>query len=167
MFFGIGCSIGGGISGFLASIVNGLLSWLPRTPVSVGVILLASILLVSEASSVRVRLPQAARQLSELIFLNDWRISALRFGVEYGTGCRTYITSNAPYILLLGLVVMPVTVSYSVAIGMAFGFGRSISLLQYIMRRKSNWQKAVIAQSHILGKFGSLAVYLGVSVSLI
>lgn len=160
--FAAGTAVGGALSGSLASVVNGLLDWISE-PVRLGAVAsIGAALVLYDLGTPRVRLPQAARQIPEHVFARDQRWAAVRFGFEYGTALRTYVTSAAPYVLLMGLVTLPLGVSQSVLIGAAFGFGRSLSVFQYSFRRRDNWQAAVKRQSRILERAGSLSVYASV-----
>ena len=157
--FAAGTTVGGALSGLIAAVVGGLLSWTSE-PVRLGAMVIIGAVLVLYDLSVRnARLPQAARQIPVHVFARDQRWAAVRFGFEYGTALRTYVTSAAPYILLLGLITLHLGVSRSVLIGAAFGLGRSISLFQYIFRRRDNWQETVKRKSRILERTGSLSVY--------
>ncbi len=158
--FAAGTTAGGALSGALAAVVNGLLGWISE-PVRLGIAAcVGAALVVYDLAAPHVRLPQASRQIPEHVFANDQRWAAVRFGFEYGTALRTYVTSAAPYVLMVAAVALPLEVSQCVLIGAAFGFGRSLSVFQYSFRRRHNWQDAVKRQSRLLERAGSVSVYV-------
>ncbi len=140
-------------------VAGGLLGWLPE-PERLGIMItFGGGLVAYDLCVARVRLPQAARQIDARVFANDRRRAAVRFGFEYGTSLRTYVTSAAPYLLLLGLVTLSLSPVLTILTGTAFGLGRSLGLFQYSLRRRDNWQATVKRQARILERVGSLTVY--------
>lgn len=128
---------------------------------------LGAVVLLIEFLNLAVNLPQAKRQIPERVFWGRRNLAALRFGFEYGTGFRTYITSNGTYILLIGLICLPISPFQSALTGVAFGFGRSISVLQRMLRKASNWQTAVVRQSRFLARLGSCSALAALSMYVI
>ena len=53
---------------------------------------------------------------------------AWRFGLEMGTGLRTYVPAVAPYVLLLGLVLARPTLAEVLLAAAGFGVGRTVPL---------------------------------------
>jgi hypothetical protein len=54
---------------------------------------------------------------------------AFRFGLELGTGVRTYVPPAAPYILLLAILLGGLTLRDALLIAMGFGVGRAIPVM--------------------------------------
>jgi hypothetical protein len=101
-------------------------------------IVIAGVGVLREANLLRIPLPQNARQIPQDVLQTRLRLGAMRFGFELGTGVRTYVSSSAPYVVALGLVVSHLHVGTAVAIGVAFGAGRALSAaLQYWSRHPS------------------------------
>ncbi len=146
----------------MAVVAGGLLAWIPEAVRLGAMVGLGALLVLYDLLVERVRLPQSARQIPEHVFVRDRRWAAVRFGFEYGTGLRTFVTSAAPYLLLLGLVTLSLPPWQVVLAGAAFGLGRSLSLFQYSFRRRDNWQSAVKRQSRLLERAGSLTVYASI-----
>lgn len=158
--FAAGSLTGGAITGLLLTVVGGLVSWIDGT-IRLGAFLVGGMgLVIYDLCVSRVQLVQAARQIPQEVFISDLRWAASRFGFEYGTGLRTFLTSSAPYILGCAVILAEVRPLTGFAVGSAFGFGRSFSLLQYQVKKKENWQEAVQRQARLLERCGSVGVFL-------
>ena len=58
---------------------------------------------------------------------------AYRFGLELGTGLRTYVPSVAPYILVLVVLLTQLTLANALLVAIGFGFGRAIPLMMQLV----------------------------------
>ncbi len=76
-----------------------------------------------------ITLPEARRQIPAEVFGGSLVHGAFRFGVELGTGVRTYVSSAAPYILLLVLVLARPTLANALLAGLGYGLGRAVPLM--------------------------------------
>lgn len=76
-----------------------------------------------------VKLPEARRQIPAEVFGGSLVRGAYRFGLELGTGVRTYVPSPAPYFLLLVVFFARLTLADAVLVGVGFGVGRAVPLL--------------------------------------
>lgn len=74
---------------------------------------------------VRLRFAQNRRQVPEAIRRRGPRVGAFQFGVEMGTGARTFVTTAMPYALLVG-VMLTVPPNLALAVGVGFGAGRAL-----------------------------------------
>lgn len=147
------------MTGLLLAVIGGFASWVEeiiRLWVFWGVGLG---LVMYDLWATRVRLWQAARQIPQDIFISDLRWAAIRFGFEYGTGLRTFLTSAAPYILACAVILIGVLPLTGLILGAAFGLGRSFSLFQYQVKKKKNWQETVQRQARLLERIGSIGVF--------
>lgn len=79
--------------------------------------------------SSRLKLPESRRQIPSAVFAGSLVRGAYRFGLEMGTGIRTYVPSFAPYVLLLALVLARPTLGEALLIAAGFGLGRTIPLM--------------------------------------
>ena len=158
--FAVGAIAGGAIAGLLLAVVGGFVNWIDGASRFLVFLSAGLGLVIYDLQVARVRLLQAARQIPQEVFVSDLRWAASRFGFEYGTGLRTYLTSAAPYIFGCAVIFVGVSPLVGLALGAAFGFGRSLSLLQYQIRRKENWQEAVQRQARLLERSGSIGVFL-------
>lgn len=101
---------------------------LPDAVVAGAVVVLLGLVLLHELGALHLRLPQNARQVPERIVEAGPRFGALQFGLEMGTGMRTYLTSAAPY-ALLALVALVAGPTEFLAAGAGFGGGRALMTL--------------------------------------
>lgn len=76
-----------------------------------------------------ISLPESRRQIPAEIFGGSLVRGAYRFGLELGTGVRTYVSSAAPYILLLAVFFARLTMADALLVGVGFGVGRAFPLL--------------------------------------
>lgn len=138
--FVVGLLFGGVAVGAAIGLINALLFnwWLPKDAALLFLSLVTAALLI-DLGKLRVRLPQNARQVPERIELRGPRAGALQFGVEMGTGLRTFMTSALPHaIAVYTLVALPV--DSALAAGLGFGAGRSlVPLARAIPGNESNW----------------------------
>ncbi|MBP2474636.1 hypothetical protein JOF53_003508 [Crossiella equi] len=85
------------------------------------------VLLAREFGLVSFPLPQNARLVPETVFRHGRVFGPLQFGLEMGTGMRTYVTSGLPYaaLVLVALFSSPLD---ALLAGLAFGAGRATML---------------------------------------
>ena len=76
-----------------------------------------------------VKLPESRRQIPAEVFGGSLLRGAFRFGLELGTGVRTYVSSPAPYILLLTLFLGRLKLADAIFVGLGFGLGRAVPLM--------------------------------------
>ena len=76
-----------------------------------------------------VNLPESRRQIPAEVFGGSLLRGAYRFGLELGTGVRTYVPSPAPYILLLTVFLGRLTLADAILVGLGFGVGRAVPLM--------------------------------------
>lgn len=158
--FAAGNLTGGAITGLLLAVIGGFVSWI-EAPIRLWMFWGVGLgLVIYDLRASRVQLWQTARQIPQEVFTSDLRWAACRFGFEYGTGLRTFLTSAAPYILACAVIMNGVLPLTGLVLGAAFGVGRSFSLLQYQVKKKENWQDAVQRQARLLERCGSVGVFL-------
>jgi hypothetical protein len=77
----------------------------------------------------KLRLPESRRQIPAAVFGGGLVRGAFRFGLEMGSGVRTYVPSPAPYVLALVVLLgwLPLALALLAAVG--FGIGRALPLL--------------------------------------
>ena len=76
-----------------------------------------------------VSLPESRRQIPAEVFGGSLVRGAYRFGLELGTGVRTYVSSPAPYILLLAVFLARLTLADALLVALGFGVGRAFPLM--------------------------------------
>jgi hypothetical protein len=123
--FALGLVLGGVISGLGAMLVGSVLrAVLPVTVVAVASVVVLVVLAAREFGWLRFSLPQNARLVPETVFRHGRFFGPLQFGIEMGTGMRTYVPSGLPYVALLLVAGFAGPLTALVA-GAAFGLGRA------------------------------------------
>lgn len=123
--FSLGLILGGVLSGLGLMLVGSLLrAAAPGIAVAVTTIVAIVVLAAREFGLVRFPLPQNARLVPDTVFRHGRFFGPLQFGLEMGTGMRTYVPSSLPYALLILVAGLadPLT---AIATGAAFGLGRA------------------------------------------
>jgi hypothetical protein len=75
------------------------------------------------------RLPENRRQIPAEVFGRGFVRGAYRFGLELGTGLRTYLPSPAPYLVLLLILLGRPAFGDTLLIALGWGLGRSVPLM--------------------------------------
>ena len=132
--FALGAATGGLVTGSALGIVVWLVNLLPSPSIGViRVIVLGLLLYVTVLTVVTdsVRLPQSRRQVPIGVFAGGVDAGAFAFGLELGSGVRTYVTSMAPYWALIAAVIAGVDASPwpVVVAGLLFGLGRVMTVV--------------------------------------
>lgn len=129
--FAAGTSAGAGASALVLWLLAGLASPLPAgvraSLLAVGALLLWGAREGPGAG--RLPLPEARRQIPAEVFGTSLARGAWRFGLELGTGVRTYAPASAPYLLALVLLLADPTLGVALAAGLGFGLGRALPLV--------------------------------------
>lgn len=92
----------------------------------IAVIGLAYVVIVlREFGVIRLSLPENRRLVPESVFRLGRFLGPFQFGLEMGTGARTFLPSGLPYVAAFAVAFIgsPLT---AVAIGLGFGLGRSL-----------------------------------------
>jgi len=119
----------GGLASALSLLVVGSIVRVAAPSLVLIVVVLAwfGVIVVREFGLVRFKLPQNARLVPQSVFRHGRFFGPLQFGLEMGTGVRTYVTSGLPYAALV-LVLLIAEPAGAVAAGVAFGLGRSLMI---------------------------------------
>ncbi|MGA7733367.1 MAG: hypothetical protein WCD37_19060 [Chloroflexia bacterium] len=80
-----------------------------------------------------ISLPESRRLIPAEVFGGSMIRGAYRFGLELGTGLRTYVPSVAPYILVLVVLLTQLTLANALLVAIGFGFGRAIPLMMQLV----------------------------------
>ena len=87
-------------------------------------------------------LPQIARLVAETVVRHGRFGGPFEFGLEMGTGVRTYVTSGLPYVLG-PLVALLASWPAACAVGVGFGLGRTLMTLSALrFGREAQWDLA-------------------------
>jgi hypothetical protein len=87
--------------------------------------LLLAVFVARYLGIVRFPVPENRRLVPETVFRHGAFFAPLQFGIEMGTGARTYVTSNLPYMLAL-MVLLVADIPAGLAAGVGFGVGRAL-----------------------------------------
>jgi hypothetical protein len=93
--------------------------------------------LLKEAGVARFRLPESRRLVPESVFRLGRHLGPLAFGIEMGTGARTYLPSALPYAAAVAVLLLasPAT---ALAAGAGFGLGRALMTLSNLQYSRDN-----------------------------
>jgi hypothetical protein len=111
----------------------------------------ALVILLRDAGVLEFSLPQPLRQVPRSVFDKGLLRASLQFGFELGTGIRTYVTSGAPYLLLLALLLAGVSAPVAVLAGVGFGLGRAVvPLSRLASQHREEWDRRMATQARWL-----------------
>jgi hypothetical protein len=114
----------------------------------VGVAVCAVVL--RERGAVRFTLPENRRLVPESVLRLGRHLGPLQFGLEMGTGARTYLPGGLPY---AGAVAVLLTASVPAALGAGLGFGLGRALMTASSLRydaDSGWDRAWLRHRRLL-----------------
>lgn len=99
--------------------------WVSPVAAYAGAGIVALVTTMHDMGVISLKLPQNARQVPEIVTRSGPRSGAFQFGVEMGTGARTFLTSALPFVPLV-YVLLGASWTEAVCIGLGFGLGRAI-----------------------------------------
>lgn len=151
------------MSGAGLGLMSGLTSPLPTGWRWAGVAGIALLGVLRELGLVRVRLPQNSRQIPQDVLQRHPLTGAFRFGVELGTGVRTYVSASAPYVLAGALLLAGQRPAAALLAGLGFGAGRAATpLLRHFSRAGGDWDLALLTRIRAIAVTSSVATLLAV-----
>lgn len=139
LVFIAGLVLGGMLTSSVLWALSGLAAPIEPDVRHIVLIVIAGAGVLREANLLRIPLPQNARQIPQDVLRTRLRLGAMRFGFELGTGVRTYVSSSAPYVVALGLVVSHLHFGTALTVGVAFGTGRALSAAMQYWSRHPSW----------------------------
>jgi hypothetical protein len=98
----------------------------------------ALFVLAGECGLHRVTLPHRRAQVPSTVIGTGGRAGALQFGFEMGTGGRTHMPSNLPYLPLVAVLLIGNWAAALLA-GLGFGLGRAAMALGRHHSRDTTW----------------------------
>ena len=119
--------LGGGALSALALVVAGSLLREPLPAFARWAVVAAALgaVLLREAGVWSFRLPENRRLVPDTVFRLGRHLGPLQFGLEMGTGARTYLPSGLPYVAAVALA-LTASVPAALAAGAGFGIGRAL-----------------------------------------
>lgn len=124
--FCVGLVCGGALTATVLLVAGSLL----RAPLPDGVrwaVVAAALgaVLPREAGVWSFRLPENRRLVPDTVFRLGRHLGPLQFGLEMGTGARTYLPSGLPYVAAIA-VALTASVPAALCAGAGFGLGRAL-----------------------------------------
>jgi hypothetical protein len=111
---------------------------LPPTVRFGAIAAVALFILAGECGLHHVVLPHRRTQVPSTVIASGGDAGALRFGFEMGTGVRTHMPSNLPYLPLLAVLLVS-TWPAALISGLGFGLGRAAMALGRHYSRDGTW----------------------------
>jgi hypothetical protein len=156
--FAAGLALGGALTGGLLGLVGVLLPFSP-TPASLALAAVTGIALAAYDLRARaVALPQRRALVPQEVFLRSTSAGFLRFGLEFGSGVRTYLPSAAPYAVVTLVLLATDGALPGLLAGLSFGLGRAVAPLQAVGADEARWSGDLTMVSRRLERAGSVAV---------
>jgi hypothetical protein len=156
--FAAGLALGGALTGGLLGLAAVLLPFSP-TPASLALAALSAIALAAYDLHARaVALPQRRSLIPQEVFLRSHAAGFLQFGLEFGSGVRTYVTSAAPYAVVALVLLATDGALPGLLAGLSFGLGRAAAPLQAVGADEARWSGDLTAVSRLLERSGSAVV---------
>ena len=119
----------------LGSLVRPVLPPVLRAGLIVGT---ALFVLAGECGLHRVTLPHRRAQVPSTVIGAGGQAGPLQFGFEMGSGVRTHMPSNLPYLPLLAVLLVG-SWAAALAAGLGFGLGRAAMALGRYHSRDTSW----------------------------
>lgn len=106
-------------------------------------------------------LPESRRQIPAETLGGGAARGALRFGLELGTGVRTYAPALAPYMLALTILVARPGLYLALLAGLGYGIARGLPLLVRALAPEITMESVRHRAARIAPGIASLTVFLG------
>lgn len=166
--FTVGLLAGAVLSAVLLWLLSGLATPLPAV-VRYGLILgAAGVAVLRDLGIVRLPLPQNAWQVPQDVLHRGGLGGPLRFGIELGTGVRTYVSASAPYVLAIAVLAAGLTLSTAALTGVGFGLGRATTpALRAASPDPAAWDRDLRERTRPLTVLSSIAVAAALAVLVI
>jgi hypothetical protein len=138
-YFTAGLLAGGLSISALAVVLGSLVRPVVPPAIRAGLIVaIAVFVLAGECGLHRVTLPHRRAQVPSTVIAAGGEAGALRFGFEMGSGVRTHMPSNLPYLPLVAVLLIS-TWPAALTAGLGFGLGRAVMALGYHYSGDGTW----------------------------
>lgn len=124
LVFALGLFVGAVATTAALWLLSGLLAGLPGVVASVMCLLAVLLLLCHDLQIVSLRLPENHRQVPQAVLHKPGILPSLQFGVELGTGLRTYVPAATAYMTAVSIVAIGVPPMLVPVIAGGFALGR-------------------------------------------
>jgi hypothetical protein len=143
--FSLGLVLGGALSATVLWLLSGLAAPLPSAVRTIAILVIAVLGVLRETGWVRFPMPQNARQIPQDVLQRNVLLGATQFGFELGTGVRTYVSANAPYVVALAIVLSHQGPA-AILVGVGFGLGRAVTAAIRLVSRYEEWDDRRLAR---------------------
>ncbi|HXM54407.1 MAG TPA: hypothetical protein VOB72_03385 [Candidatus Dormibacteraeota bacterium] len=117
----------------------------------------ACVVLLHESGRLGFSLPQNKRLVPESVFRLGRHLGPFAFGVEMGTGARTYLPSALPYAAAAAVLLLA-SVPAAVSAGAGFGLGRALMTTANLRYSADNrWDELWLRRPRQLASMMALA----------
>ncbi|MGH3917042.1 MAG: hypothetical protein ACRDTC_27065 [Pseudonocardiaceae bacterium] len=138
-YFTVGLVLGGITIATLAVALGSLVRPVIPSDMRAGLVLVVGLfVLAGECGLHRVTLPHRRAQVPSKVIGAGPDVGALQFGFEMGTGVRTHMPSNLPYLPLIAVLLVSNALAALLA-GLGFGLGRGAMALGRHYSRDPQW----------------------------
>jgi hypothetical protein len=104
-------------------------------------------------------LPENKRLVPQSVFQHRPIRAATQFGLELGTGMRTYLPSAMPYVVAVAILTHAASFAPAVLAGVGFGVGRAVMpWLRFAARRRASWDATLASRFGWIGRLSSSAL---------
>lgn len=160
--FGAGLLAGGTLTAAVALVAGSLVRPAIPAPARLGVVVaVLGAVVLRDLGVLRFPLPQRRRLVPESVFRLGRHLGPAQFGLELGTGVRTYLPSGLPYAVLAAVALLAPPGGALLA-GAGFGAGRWLMAVAAVRSGTAwdgQWQRYARLLLAVLG--GTLAVLIG------
>lgn len=164
--YGAGTMLGALTTAIIALVLSGLASPVPAGWSAGLVAAFAVAAILRDLGVVSFWLPQNERQVPQEVFAFGRARGAFQFGYELGTGVRTYVTSTAPFVVLLGVILFADGGLVALAAGFGFGLGRAVMpLARYLSDQRHAWDARLESQLQWIVPMSTALCAVGVIVA--
>ena len=143
-----------------------LQGFIPDAVLTLVLGLLAIPLILWEFRVVRFPLPQNRRLVPENVFRFGPVIGPFQFGIEMGTGMRTFAPSALPHLLVL-FVVLAMTALLGLVAALGFGTGRALMGMSSVLSGDPGRWDAAWRRTTTFARLVLTPIYVLVAVTLI
>jgi hypothetical protein len=151
-----------------AWVLSGILQPLPEASRAAILAIIALAMVLRDLDVLRFNLPQNSRLVPQTIFLKGQLLAAFQFGLELGSGVRTYVSSSAPYLLLAAVLLFGPHLAIALMVGIGFGLGRaSTAALRYWSSNGDKWDQLLDGRIRLLVRLCSVSAAGSVTLLLL
>ena len=106
--------------------------------------------LLREYGLIRFTMPENRRLVPESVFRLGRFFGPYQFGIEMGTGARTYLPTGLPYAVALAVMLVASPIA-ALAAGLGFGLGRTVTIVANLRYDRVNgWDRMWRAEHHVV-----------------